>query len=95
MAMAMEEVQLRSGCTNVVLTWPRFMPVAWVVETVRPTGAVDSIWRYWPSDGRFVGYAPDAPESANDYTATIENLEPVFLCLRQSATLTRPVAIGP
>jgi hypothetical protein len=91
----MEEVPLSRGCTNVVLTWPQFMPAEWIAETIEPAAALAAIWRYSPPYERFIGFAPGAPADANDYTATLERLEPVFLCLRDSATLVRPTVAAP
>lgn len=91
----MEEVSLSRGCTNVVLTWPQSMPVEWIAKMVQPAAALEAIWRSWPPFGRFLGFAPGAPEDNNDYITTIERLEPVFLCLHEPVTLARPVLAAP
>ena len=87
---ALEEVALRGGCTNVILTWPAHMPLEWIAETVEPAAALEAIWRVRPLSEGFIGFAPGAPADANDYHETVESLEPVFLCLGVPATLARP-----
>jgi hypothetical protein len=55
-----------------------------------PTDAFVSLWLYAPTEGRFVGYAPNAPTAVNDYTVTTIELEAVFVCVRAASTFTQP-----
>lgn len=86
-----EQVSLPAGCSNVVLSWPRYTPLRVVAEAIDPPGALDSIWRYIPARQRFYGFKPSAPIEVNDYQEISAPLEAVFLCLRAPGMLTRPL----
>jgi hypothetical protein len=83
-------VALVLGCNNVALTFPVGQSTRDIARSVFPADAVVSIWLYSASDARFIGYAPDVPSSASDYTATRSPLEAVFVCMRAPGTLTQP-----
>ena len=44
-----------------------------------------------PALGRFRGFSPVAPLVVNDYTMVETRLEVVFICVRETGTLTRLV----
>lgn len=85
-----ESVPLPRGCTNVTLTWAVGTPLSDVAAAAEPADAVASIFRQDPTQQRFVGYSPDAPDFANDYSSITMSLEPVFICMSEEGSLTRP-----
>lgn len=85
---ATEQLALIAGCNNVTLTWPNGTPVATVAAAVSPATAVLAIWRYDAAAGRFRGWSPIA-NAPTDF-ATVNRLEPVFLCMREAGSLRRP-----
>ena len=89
-AQATESVPLLPGCNNVTLTWPVGTSVSVVAEAVSPSASLLSIFRSDPTQGRFLGFNPDVPEFANDYTTIGTNLETVFICISTAGTFTRP-----
>ena len=91
MPPATEDISLAAGCTNVTLTWPEQTVAGLVARAVTPVGALEAMWWYWVGEGRFVGYAPNVPDDANDYSATVTSLDAVFICMSGPGTLTRPV----
>ena len=87
-----ETVPLAAGCNNVTLTWAPGTPLNTIAANVAPTGALVSNFRLDPSQGRFIGYSPTAPDFANDYRVVGVRLETVFICTNAAGTLTRPAA---
>jgi hypothetical protein len=87
---ATEAVVLATGCSNIVLSWPLGTTLADVAAAVTPTNALTSIFKLDAARGRYRGYTPTAPAFANDYIAVEAPLEAVFVCVNQSASLTRP-----
>ena len=85
-----EAIALPVGCTNLTLTWPQLTPLRMVAAAITPPGALESIWRFIPARQRFLGFAPTAPDPANDYTAISAPLEAVFICMTAPGTLMRP-----
>lgn len=90
-APSLEEVPLRQGCNNVVLTWPGGTALTVVAAAISPGASLLSIFRSDLAQGRFLGFNPSAPNFANDYTTTASSLEPVFICMSTAGTLMRPV----
>jgi PKD repeat protein len=84
-----ERVPLTTGCTNLTLTWPDGTPAGTAAAAVSPTGALQAVWRYSATQGRFLGYTPTAPAFANDLQ-TVNRLDAVFICVSSPATLNRP-----
>lgn len=91
-ASAQEVVPLVAGCSNVSLTDPPGTALRAVVAAVQPAGIVIGIFRYEAASGRFLGFAPGAPEFANDYLQVGTRPEAVFLCVSSAGTLSRPSA---
>lgn len=87
---ATESVPLLPGCNNVTLTWPIGTSVSVVASAVSPNASLLSIFRSDPTQGRFLGFNPDVPEFANDYTTVGTNLETIFICISTAGTFTRP-----
>jgi hypothetical protein len=92
-AQSTEAVTLPSGCSNQTLTWPVGTPVSTVAAAVTPADALISIFRLDATARRFLGFAPGAPDFANDYTTITSSLEPVFFCMRAVGTLARPAVV--
>jgi hypothetical protein len=84
-----EPVSLFAGCNNVALTWTAGTPITTVAAAISPAGALESIWRYDNASGQFAGFSPN-PNAPSDYRAVQIALEPVFVCMRAPATLSRP-----
>jgi hypothetical protein len=84
-----ETVALVAGCNNLVLTWPNGTPTSQVAAAVSPAEALIAVWQFDAAQGRFFGFAPQAPQ-ASDLTM-VNRLDAVFLCLREPGTLARPV----
>jgi hypothetical protein len=83
-----ESLELMPGCTNVVLTLPNGTSVDTVAAAVTPAAAMIAIWRLDAATGRFSGWSP-VPGAPNDL-ASVNRLDPVFICVREAGTLTRP-----
>jgi inhibitor of cysteine peptidase len=80
---------LYEGCNNISLTFPDGTASETVVQTVTPTGAVQSMWRYDASQSRFLGFSPAAPQASD--LLTVNSLDAVWLCIstgEAAATLT-------
>ena len=90
-AATTQAVPLPATCSNQTLTWPVGTPISTVAAAITPAGALESIFRLDPVVGRFRGFSPTAPAFVNDYTVIETDLEPVFICMRQSGTLNRPI----
>lgn len=88
-SVATDDVPLSFGCNNVALTFAGGTPLATVAAGVAPSSALESIWRYDNASGKFFGFST-LPGAPNDYTSILMRLEPVFVCVRDNATLTRP-----
>jgi hypothetical protein len=86
---ATQQVPLSAGCNNVTLTWTAGTPVTTVAAALNPASALESIWRYDNALGQFSGFSPN-PNAPSDYRSVQVLLEPVFICMRAPATLTRP-----
>jgi hypothetical protein len=71
-----------------VLTWPDGTSVATVAAAATPPSAVLAIWSFDAAQGRFVGFAPQAPQ-ASDLT-TVNRHDAVFICVQALGTLNRP-----
>lgn len=84
-------VQLVSGCTNVVSTWPDGTAPATIVAAVNPPSAVTSVWRNQAGGLSFLAYAPTTPAATNNLLM-VGRFEAIFICTTTGATLTRPVA---
>jgi hypothetical protein len=94
-AAVTDTVPLFPGCNNVALTWSAGTSLDTVAQGVTPAGALESIFRYDNTQQRYFGYSPlpAAREAgANDYTAIIRALEPVFVCMNEAGELNRPDA---
>lgn len=86
-----EPVQLRRGCTVVVLTWPVGTPIRRVWGAITPPEALESILTLDPARGTFRGFSTGPiPAFVNDYTAVERPLEAAFICMREDGTLNRP-----
>jgi hypothetical protein len=86
-----QSVALFPGCNNVPLTWPAGTPVADVAAAIMPQAGLEAIWFYDTPQNRFFGFSPIAPPVANDYNTVRVRLEAVFICMKSSGTLNRPV----
>ena len=94
-AAVTDTVELFPGCNNVALTWRGGTSLDTVAAAVTPAGALESIFRYDNLQQRYFGYSPlpAAREAgANDYTAIMQSLEPVFVCMNEAGELNRPDA---
>ncbi len=81
-------VQLFAGCNNVALTFNSGTTVSRVAGAISPTTSLIAIWQFDSRTQGFLGYSP-LPGAPNDYP-TVTLLDAAFLCVRESATLTRP-----
>jgi len=70
---------LYEGCNNIALTFPDGTTSETVVQAVTPAAAVQSMWRYDASQGRFLGFAPAAPQASD--LLTVNSLDAVWLCI--------------
>jgi hypothetical protein len=57
--------------------------------SVSPQSALIAIWRYDATEAEFLGWSPLA-NAPNDFT-TVGRLDAVFVCMRETGTLVRPV----
>ncbi len=83
-----DAISLAPGCNNVSLTWPDGTLVETVAAAVSPPAVLVAIWLFDAGAGRFLGWSPD-PAAPRDLT-TVNLLDAVYLCVQQTATLTRP-----
>jgi hypothetical protein len=82
---------LRTGCTNVVSTFPAGTPLAQVAAAVSPAGIITGIFRQDPSaPSGFRAFNPTVPAFANDYLMTSSALEAVFICTTAPGTFSPP-----
>jgi hypothetical protein len=88
-ASAQRTVDLVVGCNPVALTYPNGTATTTVAEGVAPAGALDTIWKYLPADGRWLGYMASAPPEVSDLQ-TVQRLDAVFVCVNVVATITMP-----
>ena len=88
MANAQESVPLVVGCNPVALTYDDGTAIATVAAAVQPEGALTSIWKLLPAEGRWLGYAAAAPQASD--LQTVERLDAVFVCVNVAATISRP-----
>jgi hypothetical protein len=80
-------VQLYPGCNNISLTFSDGTPCQTVVQAVTPAGAVETLWRFNPSQNRFEGYSPAYPQASD--LQSVYFLDAVWLCV-QGAPTTGP-----
>ncbi|MFN8559282.1 MAG: hypothetical protein U0531_18745 [Dehalococcoidia bacterium] len=85
-----ESVELVTGCTNVVLTWPGGTPIATVAAAISPAAALTAIWRLDPATQLYQGYSPQVGAS-NDLTS-VAALDAVYICTTEVAALARPLS---
>jgi len=83
-----ESLDLRPGCTNVVLTWPTGTAVDTVAAAVTPASALLSIWWLDAAAGRYLGWSP-LPDAPNDLTS-VNRMDAVYICMGEAGTFTRP-----
>lgn len=83
-----ENVSLVQGCNNVTLTWPAGTATGAIAAAVAPAATLTGIWRYDARQGRFLGFAPQAPEVSD--LQTVNRLDAVFICVGTAGILTRP-----
>jgi hypothetical protein len=88
-ASAQRTVNLVLGCNPVALTYDDGTATTTVAEGVAPAGALDTIWKYLPAEGRWLGYMASAPPEVSDLQ-TVERLDAVFVCVNAVATITMP-----
>lgn len=81
-------VDLNTGCSNVVLTWPDGTPLSTVVAALSTAGNLNAIWWLDAAARQFRGFSPQ-PGAPNDLV-TVNRLQPVFICLTAPGTLNRP-----
>lgn len=89
----LETITVTAPLQNVAITWPAGTPVSTIAAAVTPAANLEAIWRLDNAQQKYYGYSPSpaaAAAMANDYTAVIMTLEPVWFVLRGNATLTRP-----
>jgi hypothetical protein len=90
LASAQRTVDLLGGmCNPVALTYPDGTPVTTVAAGVAPAGSLDTIWKYLPAEGRWLGYMASAPPEVSDLQ-TVERLDAVFVCVNATSTITMP-----
>ena len=71
--------QLYPTCNNISLTFPDGTSCQTVVQAVTPAGAVETLWRFNPSQNRFEGYSPDYPQASD--LQSVYFLDAVWLCI--------------
>lgn len=84
-----DSVTLYIGCNNVTLAAPIGTPLRALAQSVLPAGALTGVFRYDTAAGRFVAFAPSAPDAVNDYTSVTLPLEAAFICVSTPATFLR------
>lgn len=89
-----ETVQLFPGCNLVGMTVPNGTNASAVASAIQPTAALDVIWRYNADTRRFVGFRPNVPAFASDFT-TVSQWDAVYVCVNARSTLQRPVFRAP
>jgi hypothetical protein len=89
LASAQRTVDLVVGCNPVALTHDDGTAITTVAEGVAPVGALQTIWKYLPAEGRWLGYMAGAPAGVSDLQ-TVERLDAVFVCVNAVATITMP-----
>lgn len=89
-APATETVNLVSGCNPVSSTYPDNTPPATLGTNISPQRSDDAIWKYFPAENLFRGWARNAPPEAIDLAA-VNFLDAIYICVSGDATFTRPV----
>jgi hypothetical protein len=89
LASAQRSVNLVVGCNPVALTYPDGTAITTVAAGVAPAGSLDTIWKYLPAEGRWLGYMASAPPEVSDLQ-TVQRLDAVFVCVNVVATITMP-----
>ena len=84
-----EQILLYPGCNNVSSTWPDGTPTPTVAGATTPPGVVVAAWRYDAQQGRFLGFSPQFSQASD--LMTVNRLDAIFICVRESASLLRPV----
>lgn len=74
--------QLYPRCNNISLTFPDGTSCQTVVQAVTPAGAVDTLWRFNPSQNRFEGYSPAYPQASD--LQSVYFLDAVWLCIHEA-----------
>ena len=88
-AAATQVIQLFPGCNNQTSTWPNGTRTEVVAAAVSPAANLIAIWRHDAAANRFFGFST-LPGAPNDLL-TVDFLQPLFFCMREAGTLTRPV----
>jgi hypothetical protein len=89
LASAQRTVDLVVGCNPVALTYDDGTAITTVAAGVAPAEALETIWKYLPVEGRWLGYMASAPPQVSDLQ-TVERLDAVFVCVNVVATITMP-----
>jgi hypothetical protein len=84
-----ESVDLLPGCNPVVATWPDDTPIETVVQAVSPADALDAVWTFDVESSAWQGYSTASPEASD--LKSVDNLQPIFVCMTASGTISRPV----
>jgi hypothetical protein len=86
---AQRSVDLVVGCNPVAITYDSGTAITTVAEGVTPAGALISIWKFVPAEGRWIGYSAGAPPEVSDLQ-TVQRLDALFVCVNAVATITMP-----
>ena len=82
-------INLFPGCNNQTSTWPTGTRTEVVASGVAPAAILIAIWRHDAAANRFFGFSTIA--GAPNDLLTVDFLQPLFFCVREAGTLTRPV----
>lgn len=86
--------QLYPRCNNISLTFPDGTSCQTVVQAVTPAGAVETLWRFNPSQNRFEGFSPAYPQASD--LLSVYFLDAVWLCIHEApATGPQPAPPPP
>jgi hypothetical protein len=88
LASAQRTVDLVLGCNPVSITYDNGTAITTVAAGVEPAGSLETMWKYLPAEGRWLGYMASAPEASD--LQTVERLGVVFVCVNAVATITMP-----
>ena len=86
-------VTLFAGCNNISVTFPTGTSSSAVASTVSPANSVDALWRLDNAAGRYLGFAPAAPQASD--LLTVGFLDAVFVCVTQQASMSMPGVPAP
>jgi hypothetical protein len=77
------------GCNPETMTFADGTAITTVAAGVEPAGSLDSMWKYLPAEGRWLGYMAGVPAEVSDLQ-TVDRLDVLFVCVNVVATITMP-----